>query len=145
MSVSEAPHRRTRHRRWSAAEKRHIVELTLREGASISEIARTHGIHPTSLSNWRRFLYRTGKLTGCAPQKQAYDSAASAMLLPVTMIPEREPPARLPRTTVFPTVSTPIRESNTVHLSLPSGATVRFEIGALDVSFVRALLAELRT
>jgi hypothetical protein len=38
-----------------------------------------------------------------------------------------------------------MRESSTVYLSLPSGATVRFEVGALDVAFVRALLAELRT
>jgi hypothetical protein len=61
------------------------------------------------------------------------------------MIPEPEPPARLPRTTVFPTVSTPMRESNIVYLSLPSGATLRFEPGTLDIAFVRALLAELRT
>jgi hypothetical protein len=38
-----------------------------------------------------------------------------------------------------------MHESSTVYLSLPSGAKVRFEVGALDAAFVRALLAELRT
>jgi len=46
--------------------------------------------------------------------------------------------------TAYSTVSMQMRESNTVYLSLPSGATVRFETGALDVALVRALLAELR-
>lgn len=37
-----------------------------------------------------------------------------------------------------------MRESNTVYISLPSGATLRFETGVLDVALVRALLSELR-
>ena len=143
MSVSEAPSHAARGRRWPSAEKRRIVELTLRKGASISEIALAYGIHATSLSHWRS-LYRAGKLTGESPQKHVCGSVTSAKFLPVTVTAEPEKHTRSPRATVSSTVSMQMRESNTVYLSLPSGATVRFEIGTLDVAFVRALLAELR-
>jgi transposase-like protein len=144
MSASQAPRHPGLGRRWPTVEKRRIVELTLREGASISEIALAHGIHPTSLSHWRS-LYRAEKLTGESPRKHARGSATSAKFLPVTIAAEQEQNTRLSRATVSSTVSMQMRESSTVYLSLPSGATVRFETGALDFAFVRALLAELRT
>jgi transposase-like protein len=144
MSASEVSRHAARGRRWPTVEKRRIVELTLREGASISEIALAHGIHATSLSHWRS-LYRAGKLTGESPRKHASGSATSAKFLPVTITAEGEHIARSPRASARSTVTTPTRESSTVYLSLPSGATVRFEVGALDVAFVRVLLAELRT
>lgn len=142
MSVSEASRHAARGRRWPTVEKRRIVELTLRKGASISEIALAHGIHAMSLSHWRS-LYRAGKLTGESPQKHACGSVTSANFLPVTIAAEPERNTRSPRSTVSSTVSMQMRERNTVYLSLPSGATIRFETDALDVAFVRALLAEL--
>lgn len=90
-------------------------------------------------------MYRAGKLTGESPWKHTLGSAASAKFLPVTITAEREHIARSSRASARPSVTTPMRESSTVYLSLPSGATVRFEVGTLDVAFVRALLAELRT
>ena len=142
MSASEESRHAARGRRWPTIEKRRIVELSLREGASISEIALTHGIHATSLSHWRS-LYRAGKLTGESPRK--HTCATSAKFLPVTITAERDHIARSPRALARSSVTTPMRESSTVYLSLPSGATVRFEVGVLDAAFVRALLAELRT
>jgi transposase-like protein len=38
------------------AEKRRIVELTLRAGASVDAIAREHGVRANSLHRWRRCL-----------------------------------------------------------------------------------------
>jgi transposase-like protein len=143
MSASQAPRHPGSGRRWPTVEKRRIVELTLREGASISEIALAHGIHPTSLSHWRS-LYRAEKLTGESRRKPTRGSTASAKFLPVTIAAEQEQNTRSARATVTSTVSMQMRESSTVHLSLPSGVTVRFETGTLDVAFVRALLAELR-
>jgi hypothetical protein len=90
-------------------------------------------------------LYRAEKLTGESPRKHARGSTVGAKFLPVTIAAEQEQNTRLPRTTVSSSVSMQMRESSIVYLSLPSGATVRFETGALDVAFVRALLAELRT
>jgi len=143
MSASQAPRYPGRGRRWSRVEKRRIVELTLREGASISEIALAHSIHPTSLSHWRS-LYRAGKLTGDSPRKNARGSATSAKFLPVRIAAEQEQGTRSPRATAYSTASMQMRESNTVYISLPSGATLRFETGVLDVALVRALLSELR-
>lgn len=125
-------------------EKQRIVELTLREGASITEIALAHGVPPTSLSHWRS-LHRSGKLTGESPQKPARVSATSAKFLPVTITAEQEHNSPSPRETAPSTVSMRMRERNSVYLSLPSGATVRIETDALDVTLVRVLLAELRT
>jgi transposase-like protein len=143
MSASEVPRHPAPGRRWSTSEKRRIVELTLREGASVFEIALAHGIHTTSLSHWRS-QYRAGKLTGKSSRKHVRGSAASAKLLPVTIAAEQEEHTRSARATVSSTVSMQMRESNTVYLSLPSGATIRFETGTLDVALIRALLAELR-
>jgi transposase-like protein len=125
-------------------EKRRIVELTLREGASITEIALAHGVPPTSLSYWRS-LHRSGKLTDESPQKPARVSATSAKFLPVTITAEQEHNTPSQRATAPSIVNMQARERSSVYLSLPSGATIRIETSAIDVALVRALLAELRT
>ena len=56
MEVSAAPHRRAA-RRVSLAEKRRLVELTLRAGASVLAIAREQGVSRNSLYQWQA-LYR---------------------------------------------------------------------------------------
>jgi transposase-like protein len=43
----------------SPTEKRRIVELTLREGASLVAIAREHGVHPNNLYQ-RKAIYGNG-------------------------------------------------------------------------------------
>jgi len=40
-------------------EKRRIVEETLRDGASVSSVARAHGVNANQVFQWRR-LYRDG-------------------------------------------------------------------------------------
>jgi transposase len=50
-TVLSGPERR---RRWSAAEKRRIVEESLAAEASVVEVARRHDIHPNLLHLWRR-------------------------------------------------------------------------------------------
>jgi transposase len=50
-----------RRRRWSAEEKRAIVEETEQPGMSISAVARKSDINPNQLFNWRR-LMRQGAL-----------------------------------------------------------------------------------
>jgi len=58
--VTSEKHRR---RRWTAHEKRAIVEETYQPGISVSYVARRHGIPPNQLFYWRRHM-ESGALTG---------------------------------------------------------------------------------
>jgi transposase-like protein len=122
-----------RHR--SPAEKRRIVELTLRAGASLRAIAREHGLHPNSLRKWT-VLYRAGKLDEPAPRAQAL--APSATFVPVRLVPtaRKPPPPMRPDTGAC--------GSGVLQIAFTSGATLRIETGAVDAVLVCALVAELR-
>jgi transposase len=54
-----------RRRRWAAAEKRAIVQESYQPGMSVSAVARTHGIAPNQLFDWRRRM-EAGALTAMA-------------------------------------------------------------------------------
>jgi transposase len=45
---------RERRRRWTTAQKRLIVEESFEPGASVSEVARRHEVHPNQLHGWRK-------------------------------------------------------------------------------------------
>ena len=45
---------RERRRRWTTAQKRLIVEESFAAGASVSEVARRHEVHPNQLHGWRK-------------------------------------------------------------------------------------------
>src|SRR5256886_14117567 len=51
-----------RRRRWAASEKVRMVEETLEPGATVSLVARRHGVAPNQLFTWRR-LVAQGALT----------------------------------------------------------------------------------
>ncbi len=54
----------TRHRkRWTALEKHQIVQETYHPGATVSYIARKHGIPPSQLFYWRK-VTESGAMTG---------------------------------------------------------------------------------
>jgi transposase len=46
-----------RRRRWSAEEKRSMVEEAEQPGSSVSSVARKYNIHPNQLFCWRRLVY----------------------------------------------------------------------------------------
>jgi transposase-like protein len=136
--TTQEPNERMTRRQWPAAEKRRIVELTLRGGVSVAAIAREHGVHPTSVNHWKA-LYRAGKLDAqvkSAPRVP--DSATSATFVPVNVVPA----VRSPELTTQPDAAA--SRSSIVQLVLASGATLRIETSALDAEFVCALVAELR-
>src|SRR3712207_5755913 len=54
-----------RRRRWNAAEKMRMVEEGHGPGASVSLVARRHGVNPNQLFTWRR-LAAHGALTAAA-------------------------------------------------------------------------------
>jgi transposase-like protein len=141
MAAAKPAKQRAPRRHWPLAEKRRLVELTLRAGVSVRAIAVEHGVHPTSLSHWKA-LYRAGKLE--APVQSAprvHAPAASATFLPVSLVraarrPQQAQPAKRPDACAC--------SSSVVQLVLASGASLRIETDAVDAALVCALVAELR-
>ena len=72
--------RRKAHTFRGVEEKRRIVEETLRDGASVSSVARAHGVNANQVFQWRR-LYRDGLL-------DAAPSGEEMRLLPVAVSDE---------------------------------------------------------
>ena len=78
-SITDALGRRSGPRRLrSIAEKRQIVEETLRPGASVATVARAHEVNANLVFAWRK-LYQQGLLEPNA-------SASTAPLLPVEVV-----------------------------------------------------------
>ena len=51
-----------RRRHWSAADKLRIVDETLDDRASVSVVARRHGVAPNLLYRWRRMMLEGGSV-----------------------------------------------------------------------------------
>lgn len=66
IEVLSGPERR---RRWSAAEKLAIIQETYEADATVSIVARRHGIQPNQLFAWRR-LASKGALTATAAEEE---------------------------------------------------------------------------
>lgn len=58
-----------RRRRWTAAEKMHLVEQTFAPGMTVSLVARQNGIAPNQLFTWRR-LAAQGALTATGAEEE---------------------------------------------------------------------------
>jgi transposase-like protein len=140
VASSNGASQRATKRRWPLSEKRRIVELTQREGASLLAIAREHGAHPNSLRNWKA-LYRAGKLNAAplrSPGARGSASPPGATFVPVRI-------AAGARTSRAESRSdTNARGSSVVQLVLSSGATMRIEANQLDTALLCALVAEMR-
>jgi len=111
-------------RRWrTASEKLAIVQLTLRPGASVAEVARAQGMNANQLFKWRRAFER-GEL-----------SESSVALSPVTVSnsedEKREPEVVAPAT------------GGAIHIELPGRALISVESGA-DPTLLRTVLESLR-
>jgi transposase-like protein len=138
METAKEANSRAPRRQWPPAEKRRIVELTLRAGASVPGVARENDVNPNSVHRWKA-LYRAGKLDAQVKSTLRFPSPAeSATFVPVSVVPaaHNAQPAARPDATAC--------RSGIVQLVLASGATLRIETGALDTALVRALVAELR-
>jgi transposase len=105
----------------SKQERRQIVEETLKPGASVALVARTHGVNANQLFAWRR-MYRDGQL----------ESGTSASLMPV-QISDAIPAESQQK-------SNPIRRG-VIDIDL-GHVRVRIE-GAADLKCVRAALQSL--
>ena len=129
--------RATKRRRYDAAFKRHLVELSLVPGASVAKIALDHRLNANILFKWRRQQLR--ELAHTAP-------TPAAGLLPVTVAAEPERTAveastqalnasapRQPRPRAAP--------PGLIEIDLPLGR-VRLT-GAVDLAAVRVVIEAL--
>lgn len=134
MAGSKAPQQRRVYRRWPASEKRRIVELTLREGASARAIAREYGISHNSLCRWKA-CYRAGTLENRLPRAaRVRADGPPPELLPVVVSPAIQTPRN--------SVAASSRHCTIVELSLASGVTMRIEIA--DLAMLVALIERLQ-
>lgn len=76
VEVSVLPGRERR-RKWSAEEKRRIVEESGAPGARVAAVARRHGLHPNQVHDWRRQMRRQGLPTVAGAMGFAAVSVAS--------------------------------------------------------------------
>jgi transposase-like protein len=135
VAAPKGSKQRAPRRRWPLSEKRRIVELTLRPGASLSAIAIEHGVSRTGLCNWKS-LYRAGKLDASAAPRAG--STAKPTFLPVSI----EPVVRKARP--VPLGDAGVHGGSVLQLAFPSGTKMRIETSALNLALISALIAELR-
>jgi len=85
---------RERRRRWTISEKRRIVEESIAPGASVSEVARRHEVHPNQLHGWRKEARLGGLSMASGPQACFVPvEIADQVALPLpTARPEATPP-----------------------------------------------------
>lgn len=100
-----------RRRRWSREDKERLVAATFEPGASVSEIARSAGIHVSQLFRWRKELCQIS--TPSVPQ-----------LIPVEVVEPLPAPA-LPAEP--PPVSRPRKKASMVTIELVGGRRLRVE------------------
>lgn len=114
-----------RTRRWhTVEEKRRIVEETLISGASVSQVARLHGVNANQVFQWRR-QYQAGDLVigaGDAPK-----------LLPVIVSDSSE---------VVPSEEPAESRGGSIHVEFPGRALVTIEAG-VDPTLASAVLERL--
>jgi transposase len=120
--------------RRSLAEKRRIVELTLRPGQSVARVAQAEGVNSHQVFQWRR-AYGRGLLG--VPEN------GGSALLPVMIQPE---PAGTHEGHIAVTeqaVAVQPAATGSIHIELPGLATISVEHGA-NLTLLRAVLESLR-
>ena len=98
------------------------MQLTLRPGASVAEVARAHGVNANQVFKWRRAFER-GEL-----------SEPCSALIPVTVASSDESGETEEAATVA---------GGSIHIELPGRALISVESGA-DPILLRSILESLR-
>jgi transposase len=112
-------------RRWrSVSEKLQIVQLTLKPGASVAEVARAHGVNANQVFKWRRAFERGELSESCAALIPVTVSSANATADDAEQVPQSSC-------------------GGAIHIELPGRAVISVESGA-DPSLVRSILESLR-
>lgn len=113
---------RRRRQRWPVSKKLEIVQLTMKSGASVAEVARAHGINANQLFSWRRAFQRGDLSEPCGA------------LVPVRISSSMEPPDGVEQASPS--------SRGSIHIEFPGRALISVESGA-DSSLLRSILESL--
>ncbi len=113
-------------RNFSAVDKRRIVEVTCREGASVSGVARKYGIGTRLLFSWKQELAPAAK--------------TETTFLPVTLTDAPDRSAEAPQPVPEPAPVIVERSAPGIEVDLIGGRRVRFERD-VDPETVRRLVS----
>jgi transposase len=123
----------TKRRQYDAAFKRHLVELSLVPGASVSKIALDHRLNANILFRWRRHHLR--ELARATPKP-------AAALLPVTVLERQGTPVQAcvaAQSSPLPGRRRPATQAGgVIEIDLPQGR-VRLT-GMVDLAAVRVVI-----
>ncbi len=122
-----------RRRRYSPAFKRQVVEETLAEHRSVSEVARAHGINANLIFRWRQ-TYREGR----------FDDRAS--LIPVNVVADEAAESSVAATGTRPVESRPKGgPAQGGHLSITTAGGHRLTVsGSVNPAVLQVALETLR-
>lgn len=112
-----------RRRRWSLAEKERLVAASFEPGVTVSQVARSAGLHVSQLFRWRKELCRQASVAP-APEPQA--------LVPVHVVPDESCAVRKPRRGRR-------RRSSVIEIEVAGGRRVRIS-GEVDAEALRRVL-----
>ncbi len=107
---------RAERRRFSTDEKLAIVRETLAPGASVSAVARRHGLAPALLHSWRKRAL-TGAMAGFVP--------VAVVDEPYTALPAAEPTEERPRVAMASVKRNGTDAPSLIEIALPNGWRVR--------------------
>jgi transposase len=107
-------------RRWSAEQKRAIVDEIAAAGGSVSEVARRHSVHTSQLFRWRR-VQRTERGAQVPP-------AETPKFVPVMLPPPRAETSSLAR-------------SGSIEIAIVGGRTLRVGSDVDTAALVRIIAA----
>jgi transposase len=116
-------------RKYPLADKLRILQETRQPGASVSDVARAHGVNANVVFGWRR-LAKRGLLRAPDPQ--------SAQLLPVKV----ESPTVLPGKKAATGLPIADSEHGSIEIELPGGVRVRVR-GTVEAATLKRVLEAL--
>ena len=115
-----------RRRRWSLAEKERLVAASLEPGVSVSEVARTAGLHVSQLFRWRKQLCTRIETSSTATEPLAEPKLVPVTIVPPPMVADSPPPRRR-------------RRSGMIEIEVSGGRRVRVG-GDVDAEALRRVL-----
>lgn len=129
-----------RRRRWTAEHKQMIAAQSLTPGASLTEVARQHGISTGQLYTWRRALIAAQPAVAArTPGRFARVNVAP----PVAMQTARVSAVPASAPAVPAAACTAVRLPGLIEIALPDGTTLRVD-AQIDPRVLRRLLAAVR-
>ena len=124
-------------RRWTEEQKLRLVAETFRPGASISAVARRHGVHSSVLFRWRRRFTEPVPTEGAAPAAMVPATIPTPGFVPVRVAADAPEWAPAPQST-----PTPAGAAGLIEIELARGQRVRVD-RHVDADALRRVLAVL--